>query len=143
VFCKPLKQLFNRLHSIALKESIMKKTVLNSAIASAIGLAALFSGNAQAALVITAVVVTPPTVSSSGLITVTGDCVVGGGNTTLSIKPQGSGPTWTLLGAGAGNCNKPGPKTKTVKYNQPPGNYKIRLSQGTNIFTWAPVVVLP
>jgi hypothetical protein len=121
----------------------MKKSNLLRAISCLIAISSIFSANAQASLLITAVTVTPATVSSSGLITVTGECNVGAGSTSLSIKPQGSGPIWTLLGAGAGNCNKAGPKTKVVKYSQPPGNYTIRLVQGTNFYIWSSVVVLP
>ncbi len=103
----------------------------------------LTMNTSQAALSITNVSVTAPTTTSSGMIHVTGYCNVGNGPTSLEIKLQGSGPSWSSLGSGNGNCNNAGQKTKSVPYTNGPGNYKIRVLQGGSSYVWPAIVVLP
>jgi hypothetical protein len=112
------------------------KSIRNLTTVAAMGLGILLSGNAHA-LTITAVSAAP------GTITVTGMCDLNAGNTSLWIKPHASGPAFTQLAGGNGNCAKDGSKTKTVPHTLPAGNYKVRLVQGSNFFTWPSVVVLP
>jgi hypothetical protein len=130
---KRLARLISRIGLLGLSKT---KSTHKLTAAAAIGLSVLLSGNAQA-LTITAVSAAP------GTITVSGTCNVNAGNTSLWIKPHASGPTFTQLAGGNGNCANGGPKTKTVSHALPPGNYKVRLVQGSNFFTWPSVVVLP
>jgi hypothetical protein len=111
------------------QENIMKKTVLNTAFASAIGIAALFSGNAQA-LTVTGVSAT------ATAITVTGTCTVNAGNTSIWYKLQGTGQNFTQLTTGANNCQNGQTKTKTLNHSLPSGTYKVRVVQGSNFVTW-------
>jgi hypothetical protein len=48
-----------------------------------------------------------------------------------------------ITASGNGNCANASSKTKTVPHTLPAGNYKARLVQGSNFFTWPSVVVLP